>query len=257
MPGDQSSLGDAQVSAVLDWWTANARQLPWRQTRDIYAVWVSEVMLIQTQVERVEPAWRAWIDRWPTVTALATASLADVLGQWQGLGYPRRARDLHNSARVVARSGWPDDLTVLPGVGTYVAAAVRCFALEQPVLPIDVNVRRVLRRRFPGGVDGSGDPWRTGQALMEFGQRICTARPRCGECPVNDGCAGVAADPKRVSRAAPRRFEGSLRQRRGQLLRRVIADGAVPAADADAEAAAGLAQDGLVLVVDGWLLAPS
>jgi A/G-specific adenine glycosylase len=254
---DHSSADDGHLSAVLDWWAVNARQLPWRQTRDVYAVWVSEVMLIQTQVERVEPAWRGWIDRWPTVTALAAASLAEVLGQWQGLGYPRRARDLHSSARIVARSGWPDDLTVLPGVGTYVAAAVRCFGLEQPVLPIDVNVRRVLRRRFPGGVDSSGDPWRTGQALMEFGQRICTARPRCGECPVNDGCAGVAADPKPVSRGAPRRFEGSLRQRRGQLLRRVIADGAVPAADADSEAAAGLAQDGLVLVADGWLLAPS
>jgi A/G-specific adenine glycosylase len=255
--GERSSLDDAHISAVLDWWTADARPLPWRQTRDLYAVWVSEVMLIQTQVERVEPAWRAWIDRWPTVATLAAASLADVLAQWQGLGYPRRARDLHRSAGIVARDGWPVDLTALPGVGTYVAAAVRCFALEQPVLPIDVNVRRVLRRRFPGGVDSSGDPWRTGQALMEFGQRICTARPRCAECPVSDGCAGVDADPKRLSRRPRQRFDGSLRQRRGQLLRRVIADGAVSAANADPEAAAGLAQDGLVLVVDGWLLAPS
>jgi A/G-specific adenine glycosylase len=231
--------------------------LPWRQTRDVYAVWVSEVMLIQTQVERVEPAWRAWIARWPTVTQLAAASLAEVLAQWQGLGYPRRARDLHRSAQTVARSGWPDDLTVLPGVGTYVDAAIRCFALEQSVLPIDVNVGRVLRRRFPGGVDSSGDPWRVGQALMEFGQRICTARPRCGECPVSRGCAGVAADPKPASRRAAQRFEGSLRQRRGQLLRQVIADGAVAADGADPEAAAGLAEDGLVRVADGWLLAPA
>jgi A/G-specific adenine glycosylase len=214
-------------------------------------------MLIQTQVERVEPAWRAWIDRWPTVTQLASASLADVLAQWQGLGYPRRARDLHRSAQIIARSGWPEDLTGLPGVGTYVDAAIRCFALEQAVLPIDVNVRRVLRRRFPGGVDSSGDPWRTGQALMEFGQRICTARPRCGDCPVSDGCAGVDADPTRTSRRPAPRFDGSLRQRRGQLLRRVIADGGVPAADADAEVAASLAQDGLVLVAGGWLLAPA
>jgi A/G-specific adenine glycosylase len=214
-------------------------------------------MLIQTQVERVEPAWRAWIDRWPTVTQLALASLADVLAQWQGLGYPRRARDLHRSAQIIARSGWPEDLTALPGVGTYVDAAIRCFALEQAVLPIDVNVRRVLRRRFPGGIDSSGDPWRTGQALMEFGQRICTARPQCGQCPVNDGCAGVGADPTRTSRRPAPRFDGSLRQRRGQLLRRVIADGAVPAADADPDAAAGLADDGLVVVSDGWLLAPA
>jgi A/G-specific adenine glycosylase len=251
-----SSAGEAHVSAILDWWTAEARPLPWRQTRDVYAVWVSEVMLIQTQVERVEPAWRAWIDRWPTVERLASASLADVLGQWQGLGYPRRARDLHRSARIVASAGWPDDLTSLPGVGAYVSAAVRCFAFEQPVLPVDVNVGRVLRRRFPDGVDSSGDPWRIGQALMEFGQRICTARPRCGECPVSDGCVGIEADPKRHSRRAPQRFDGSLRQRRGQLLRRVIADGAVPAADVDPEAAAGLSKDGLVLIADGWLRAP-
>ena len=262
--GDHPSLvgvtlvdGAPKLSAVLEWWTANARQLPWRQTRDVYAIWVSEVMLIQTQVDRVEPAWRAWIDRWPSVTSLAAASLGDVLAQWQGLGYPRRARDLHRSARIVASAGWPDDLTALPGVGTYVAAAIRCFALEQPVLPIDVNVRRVLRRRFPAGVDSSGDPWRTGQALMEFGQRICTARPHCAECPVSDGCAGVAADPTRTSRRPAQRFDGSLRQRRGQLLRRVIADGSVPAAEADPEVAASLAQDGLVLVADGWLLAPA
>ena len=250
------SVADPSVAAVLGWWTAHARPLPWRLTRDIYAVWVSEVMLIQTQVDRAEPVWRSWMGRWPTVQTLATASLAEVLAQWQGLGYPRRARDLHRSARIVAESGWPDDLTVLPGVGTYVAAAIRCFALEQPVLPVDVNVARVLRRRLPGGVDGSGDPWQVGQALMEFGQRICTARPRCGECPVRDGCAGVDADLELASRRPSRRFAGSLRQRRGQLLRRVIADGAVRAADADAEAAAGLADDGLVILADGWLLAP-
>ncbi len=214
-------------------------------------------MLIQTQVERVEPAWRAWMRRWPTVTLLAAASLAEVLAQWQGLGYPRRARDLHRSAGIVAGGGWPEDLTVLPGVGNYVAAAIRCFALEQPVLPVDVNVRRVLRRRFPQGVDSSGDPWRTGQALMEFGQRICVARPRCGECPVSDGCVGVAADPPPASRRAGQRFDGSLRQRRGQLLRRVIADGAVAADSVDPEAAAGLAADGLVHLADGWLLAPA
>jgi A/G-specific adenine glycosylase len=248
---------DAHVAAVLDWWAADARDLPWRQTRDVYAIWVSEVMLIQTQVERVEPAWGAWIDRWPTVAELAAASLGDVLAHWQGHGYPRRARDLHRSARIVARDGWPEDLTTLPGVGRYVDAAVRCFALEQPVLPVDVNVRRVLRRRFPGGVDSSGDPWRTGQALMEFGQRVCTARPRCAVCPVSDGCGGVDADPERGTRRPAQRFDGSLRQRRGQLLRQVIAEGAVAAADADPEAAAGLAQDGLVLLADGWLLAPS
>jgi A/G-specific adenine glycosylase len=251
------TVSDPPVAAVLRWWSANARPLPWRRTRDVYGVWVSEVMTIQTQVERVVPAWSAWMQRWPTVGALAAAPLADVLVQWQGLGYPRRARDLHRSARIVADSGWPPDLTELPGVGAYVAAAVRCFALEQPVLPVDVNVRRVLRRRFGGGViDSSGDPWRTGQAIMEFGQRICGPTPRCGQCPVQAGCAGPGADPGPSARRRRRPFRGSLRERRGQLLRRVLADGAVPAGEADPEAAAGLVADGLVVPADGRLLAP-
>ena len=251
------TVADPEVAAVLRWWSANARDLPWRSTRDVYAVWVAEVMSAQTTLSRSAPAWVGWMERWPTVGSLASASLADVLAQWQGLGYPRRARDLHRSARIVVDSGWPQDLTVLPGVGAYVAAAVRCFALEQPVLPVDVNVRRVLARRYPGGVDIAGDPWRAGQAIMEFGQRICTARPRCERCPVREGCAG--ADQPALA-PAPRRqapFAGSLRQRRGRLLRRVIADGAVPVQDADPEAAAGLARDGLAVLAGGWLRPPA
>ena len=146
-------MADRDLAAVLEWWTANARELPWRTSRDVYAVWVSEVMSAQTTVARAAEAWVRWMQRWPTVEALAGASLAEVLGEWQGLGYPRRARDLHRSARIVVESGWPEDLTELPGVGAYVAAAIRCFALEEPVLPLDVNVKRVLRRRFPGGID--------------------------------------------------------------------------------------------------------
>jgi A/G-specific adenine glycosylase len=251
------TVSDAPVTAVLEWFSANARPLPWRQTRDVYGIWVSEVMSIQTQVQRAAPAWSAWMRRWPTVQELAAASLADVLEQWQGLGYPRRARDLHRCARVVAASGWPDDLTELPGIGAYVAAAVGCFALEHPVLPVDVNVRRVLRRRFAGAtIDIAADPWRAGQALMEFGQRICTARPRCGECPVRSGCAGPSRDPEPAARRRQRPFEGSLRQRRGRLLRRVLAEGAVAVAEADAEAAAGLVEDGLVVLAGAQLLAP-
>jgi A/G-specific adenine glycosylase len=249
---------DPQVAAVLQWWTANARPLPWRESRDVYAVWVSEVMSAQTTVGRAAAAWQRWMARWPTVESLAAASLADVLAQWQGLGYPRRARDLHRSARIVVSSGWPADLTELPGVGAYVASAIRCFALEEPLLPMDVNVRRVLERRFPAGVDTSGDPWRAGQALMEFGQRICTARPRCDVCPVSEGCDGAGREAERL-RAKPRRqrpFAGSLRQRRGQLLQRVIADGGLPLDEADQEAADGLAHDGLVSVRDGWLRPP-
>jgi A/G-specific adenine glycosylase len=250
-----TTVADPRLRAVLRWWDADARDLPWRRTRDVYAVWVSEVMLIQTQVERVVPVFEAWIDRWPDVERLADARLAEVLEQWQGLGYPRRARDLHRAARVIVASGWPDDLTELPGIGAYVSAAVRCFAREEPVLPVDVNVGRVLRRRFGDHVDISADPWRAGQALMEFGQRVCTARPRCGMCPVQDGCPGPAVDPApRASR--DRRFEGSLRQRRGQLLRRVLADGVVPAADVDPAAAAGLVADGLIRRCGAQLLAP-
>jgi len=241
---------------VLDWWTANARDLPWRATRDVYGVWVAEVMSAQTTVERSARAWTRWMGRWPTVPALAAATLADVLAEWQGLGYPRRARDLHRSARIIAQSGWPDDLTELPGVGAYVAAAVRCFALEEPILPLDVNVTRVLRRRFPDGVDISGDPWRVGQALMEFGQRVCSARPRCEACPVRTGCRGPEPLGSGPARRRQPRFEGSLRQQRGRLLARVIAEGAVHVADADRHVAAGLAADGLAVLDGSRLLAP-
>jgi A/G-specific adenine glycosylase len=250
------TVSDPEVATVLDWWTAAARPLPWRGTRDVYAVWVSEVMSAQTNVNRSAEAWVLWMQRWPTVQALAAASLGDVLRQWQGLGYPRRARDLHRSARIVARSGWPEDLRTLPGVGTYIAAAVSCFAREEPVLPVDVNVRRVLRRRFDGGIDISGDPWRAGQALMEFGQRVCTAAPRCGACPVREGCAGPAADGGGVPARRQEPFAGSVRQRRGQLLRRVLAEGAVEVGEAEREIAAGLADDGLVVLTDDGRLRP-
>jgi A/G-specific adenine glycosylase len=248
---------DPELAGVLDWWDANSRPLPWRASRDVYAVWVSEVMSAQTTVNRAAQAWLAWMERWPTVDALAGASLAEVLGQWQGLGYPRRARDLHRSAGVVAASGWPDDLQTLPGVGPYIAAAIRCFAREEAVLPIDVNVARVLRRRFPAGVDIATDPWRAGQALMEFGQRICTARPRCGECPVRAGCPGPEHGDREAG--APRRqapFEGSVRQRRGRLLRRVLAEGSVAVQEDEREVAAGLAADGLAVLSRGRLSAP-
>lgn len=251
------TVADPEVAAVLEWWEAHARPLPWRSSRDVYAVWVSEVMSAQTTVNRAAAAWLRWMERWPTVEALAAASLADVLGQWQGLGYPRRARDLHRSARIVTESGWPEDPRSLPGVGPYIADAVRCFAREEPVLPLDVNVRRVLRRRFDGAIDTAGDPWRAGQALMEFGQRVCTARPRCGECPVSGGCAGPEVGDRAAAPARRQKpFAGSVRQRRGRLLRRVLEEGAVRVAPGEAEIAAGLAGDGLALLEDGWLRVP-
>ena len=248
-------LNDPTAAAIVRWWRAHARDVPWRGTRDVYAIWVAEVMSAQTTLGRAVTAWTAWMGRWPDVDALAAASLAEVLAQWQGLGYPRRARDLHRSAQIVHRDGWPEPLTELPGVGPYVAAAIRCFALEEPVLPRDVNVERVLRRRLGGTVDITADPWRAGQALMEFGQRICRARPDCDACPVAEGCRGPEAALGPAARRQAR-FEGSVRQQRGRLLARVLADGAVRIADAHPEAAAGLVSDGLATIVDGQLRPP-
>ncbi len=155
---------------LLAWFSEHGRDLPWRKTRDPYAILVSEVMSQQTQVERVVPRWQRWLERWPTVEALAAASAADVIREWQGLGYNRRALALHRAAQQVAAHGWPDDLTELPGVGRYTADAVACFALGRPVLPVDVNVRRVSERT------GHEFSPAAGQALMDLGKTVCLAR---------------------------------------------------------------------------------
>ena len=222
---------------LLDWFAEHGRDLPWRRTRDPYAILVSEVMSQQTQVERVVPQWERWLERWPTVEALAAARAGDVIREWQGLGYNRRALALHRAADQVAAHGWPDDLTELPGVGRYTADAVACFALGRPVLPIDVNVRRVSERT---GWDFSPA---SAQALMDLGKSVCLARiPRCGACPLAPEC------PSRGRRFEPLRkqgpFEGSFRQRRATALRAVL-DGSQPE---DTEAVDSLARDGLVRV---------
>src|SRR5580765_7040577 len=140
-------------------------------------------MLQQTQVDRVVPRWRAWLERWPTVEELASASAADVIVAWQGLGYNRRAVSLHRAARVVAEHGWPDDLTELPGVGPYTAAAVGNFAFGRDVLPLDTNVLRVQQRT------GAAFDATCAQALFDLGATVCLARiPRCGQCPLAEGC---------------------------------------------------------------------
>jgi A/G-specific adenine glycosylase len=227
---------------LLAWFAEHGRDLPWRRTRDAYAILVSEVMSQQTQVERVAPRWQRWLARWPTVDALAAASAADVIREWQGLGYNRRALALHHAAQHVAAHGWPADLTELPGVGRYTADAVSCFAFGRAILPVDVNVRRVSERT---GHDFSSA---AAQALMDLGKTVCVARiPRCGICPL------AAACPSRGRRFEPARrqgpFEGSFRQRRATALRAVAA-GAQPR---DSEAVASLARDGLVRV-DGELV---
>jgi A/G-specific adenine glycosylase len=200
------------------------------------------------------------MSRWPSAEALAQASLADVLHAWQGLGYPRRARDLLAAARQIARRGWPppERLTELPGVGPYTADAIRCFALELPVLPRDANVRRVMARRFPGGLEPHRSAWAIGGALMDLGRAHCRSRPDCGDCPLRAGCMVALADDAWDPATPPRRaapYRGSLRERRGALLRAALA-GERPAADRDARAAASLIADGLVAARDGVLVVP-
>jgi A/G-specific adenine glycosylase len=220
---------------LLAWFREQGRDLPWRRTRDPYAILVSEVMAQQTQLERVLPRWERWMERWPTVESLAAAPAADVIREWQGLGYNRRALAIHEAAKQVAAHGWPDDLTELPGVGRYTADAVACFAFGRDVLPVDVNVRRVQERT------GHEFDHTCAQALMDLGATVCIARvPRCGECPLASAC------PSRGQRFEPLRkqgpFEGSFRQRRGAALRALLA-GVDPG---DEEAVAALVADGLV-----------
>src|SRR3954468_8541984 len=186
---------------LLRWYRTNRRDLPWRHTTDPYAILVSEVMLQQTQVDRVFPRYLRWLERWPTAEALAAAPAGAVIREWQGLGYNRRAVNLHRAARAVAEGGWPDDLTELPGVGPYTAAAVGNFALGRDVLPVDTNVRRV-QERTGEAFDGS-----CAQALFDLGATVCLARvPRCGVCPLAAGCPsrGARYDPLRKQSA----FEG-------------------------------------------------
>ncbi len=229
--------GRAVEDLLLAWFGENGRDLPWRKTRDPYAILVSEVMSQQTQVERVAPRWQSWLERWPTVEALAAASAGDVIREWQGLGYNRRALSLHRAAQQVAAQGWPDDLTELPGVGRYTADAVACFAFGRPVLPIDVNVRRVSERT--GWVFSPA----AAQALMDLGKAICLARiPRCDACPLAASCPSRGRRFEPLRRQGP--FEGSFRQRRATALRAVLA-GSRPE---DTEAVDSLARDGLVRV---------
>ncbi|MDX6401546.1 MAG: A/G-specific adenine glycosylase [Gaiellaceae bacterium] len=233
---------------LLVWFGEHGRDLPWRRTRDPYAILVSEVMAQQTQVDRVVPRWMRWLERWPTIDALGSASPADVIREWQGLGYNRRALNLHRAAQHVAAHGWPDDLTELPGVGRYTADAVACFALSRGVLPVDVNVRRVQERT------GHTFTAAAAQALMDLGATVCLARiPRCELCPLAEGC------PSRGNRYEPLRkqgpFEGSFRQRRAATLR-LVADADRPVADLDLDAVESLARDGLVLVADGTVSLP-
>jgi A/G-specific adenine glycosylase len=227
------------------WFGRHARDLPWRGTRSPYAILVSEVMLQQTQVERVVPRFVRWLERWPNVGALAAEPTGEVLREWQGLGYNRRALSLHRAARVVAENGWPGDLTTLPGVGEYTAAAIRNFAFGEDVLPRDTNVRRVEERT------GHRFGARNAQALMDLGATVCLARiPRCGVCPLASHCPSRGRTYEPLRKQSP--FEGSFRQRRAHALRAILAGDHVE----DVEAVAALARDGLVRVDAGIVTLP-
>ena len=237
---------DAALSA---WFLQNGRELPWRRTRDPYAILVSELMLQQTQVERVVPRWLAWLERWPSVEALAAASAADAIRAWQGLGYNRRALALHRAACRIAERGWPDDLTELPGVGRYTADAVRNFAFGEAVLPEDVNVRRVQERT------GHSFGPEHAAALMDLGATVCLARvPRCGVCPLADECPSRGRRYEPLRKQSP--FEGSFRQRRAAVLR-LVAEAPRRLEELDGEVVGALSRDGLVRVDAGLVALPT
>lgn len=256
-----------RAERVLGWWADHGRDLPWRRTRDPWAILVCEVMAQQTQVARVAERWPVFLERFPTPAACAAAPVADVLRLWSGLGYPRRALALHGCAvAVVERHGGelPADvpaLLELPGIGPYTARAVAAFAHELDHGVVDTNTARVLarwagERLGPKAVQASADAavppgqgWAWNQAMLDLGALVCQKRlPLCGLCPVTDGCAWHAAglrapDPATGTAGVSgrqARFEGSDRQGRGRLM---AALGAAPVRRRDLAAAMGWPDD--------------
>ncbi|HWC36081.1 MAG TPA: A/G-specific adenine glycosylase [Mycobacteriales bacterium] len=281
--------------AVRRWYDTNARDLPWRHPgASPWAVLVSEVMLQQTPVARVLPAWETWLSRWPRPADLAAAAPGEAVREWGRLGYPRRALRLHEAATAMVErhngqvpSSY-DELLALPGVGSYTAAAVAVFGFGACHAVLDTNVRRVLARVFAGVADARAasptrsereaalalvprdDPARHSVAVMELGALVCTARsPRCGVCPVSAECAWLAAGrPDSEPARRPQTYAGTDRQVRGRLLA-VLRESpdlvAKPALDVvwDDEvqrerSLAGLVEDGLVEPVgDGYYRLPT
>jgi A/G-specific adenine glycosylase len=251
-----------RTAALAAWYEQHGRHtLPWRATRDRWAVLVSEVLLHQTQAPRVETVYPAFLAEFPNPKAMAAAAPGDVIRAWGRLGYPRRARRLWEAAGRVAEAGWPADLRELPGVGRYTAAAVRAQADDADVPAVDLNVRRVVervegRRLTIGEAEAAmvrvGWPLKGRDrllALMDVGALVCRpAAPRCPTCPLRRRCAarGPLVSERRP---APAPYEGSFRQRRGAVLARLRA-GPTPTALLDGAALTSLRRDGLA-VVDG------
>ncbi len=237
MPGSPTALDELRA-ALLDWYAASRRDLPWRRTSDPYAILVSEVMLQQTQVARVVPRFEAWLERWPTVASLAAAPRGAVLGAWVGLGYNARALRLHAACALVAREGWPTTvagLGALPGVGPYTAAAVASFAFGEAVAAVDVNVARVAARLGAGTPQEllpAGAAADFNQAMMELGATTCRARSAaCADCPLEAWCAsaGRVEVPARASSGAGRpRFEETNRWVRGRIVAALAAGDELP-----------------------------
>jgi A/G-specific adenine glycosylase len=269
--------------SVLNWGRDQLRDLPWRKVRDPWWILVSEVMSQQTTIQRVVDKWSEATGRYPTPAALAAAPLADLLRLWEGLGYPRRARNLHAAAGVITRDHdgqVPDDLEALlalPGVGPYTARAVLAFAFERDVGVVDANTSRVLarvtgHRLSPKHAQAiadqwvpDGEGWAWNQILMDLGHELCRPTPRCAECPLATRCAWhqlghPTPDPATGSAGVSQpqaRYEGSLRQQRGQVLR-AVARNSVTRAELHATDAVidSLLADGLLTEAKGRLSLP-
>ena len=261
-----------EAEPVLAWGAPRLRDLPWRRTRDPWAVLVSEVMLQQTQVPRVLPKWLAFMERFPTPAVCADAPLGDVLRLWQGLGYPRRARNLQAAAAEVQRLGsFPDTLPALlalPGVGQYTARAVLAFAFERDAAVVDTNIarifarvegRRLTAREVQAAADAAlpaGQSWQWNQTIMDLGATLCRpVTPGCDACPLAAECRwrGVGADPATNSAGVSKPqapFAGSDRQARGTLLRE-LTRGRLRVAEAPT--VMGCSPDRAARIIDGLL----
>jgi A/G-specific adenine glycosylase len=222
---------------LLAWYRTHRRDLPWRRTRDPYAIWVSEIMLQQTRVATAIPYYERFLARFPDVHALARARVDDVLALWSGLGYYRRARHLHAAARLLARAGFPGtegEWRALPGIGPYAAAAIASIAFGARAAAVDGNVVRVVSRlhalRDARGVRALAERWLSprapgdhNQAVMELGATVCTPRaPACPRCPLQSHCAGKVAPlrypaPRRRPPAVEERLSVALIARGGRL----------------------------------------
>jgi A/G-specific adenine glycosylase len=287
--------------ALLAWHHAQGMHAPWRESGDPYQVLVAAVMAQQTQMSRVMPSYERFIAAFPTVESLASATAGDVIRVWAGMGYNQRAIRLHRAAQTIVAGGWPRNaaaLAKIDGIGPFTAAIIASFAFGEPAACVDTNVRRVLGRLSgDAGIDGkrlqsladaslaAREPARWNQALMDYGARVCTVRPKCGECIVSRWCAlapgalAMVADERADYVARPRpktqpKYEGSARWWRGRIvdalralppgasisvaaLRRTIVNGTAPPSAAEVRTlVAALEAHGLVAVAAGRVRLP-